>query len=164
LDKAIRIGELLVKCKQGLPHSEWMPWMKINLKFGHATASNYMKMFEEHGQGKLPTVGNLKGLYYPQVEHKPDNQQEDVLEAEVVSAPEPTEKENDTKTEEGKSREDQVKEEPVYSKTEFPETSALKEGQSRNLALLKDAWLRANKEDRKRDHSFCRSGDCTHAD
>jgi hypothetical protein len=42
------------------------------------------------------------------------------------------------------------KEKPIYSDTEFPETSALKEGQSRNLGLLKDAWLRANKEDRKR--------------
>jgi ParB-like chromosome segregation protein Spo0J len=40
--------------------------------------------------------------------------------------------------------------EPLYPVTEFPETSALKDGQSRNLALLKDAWLRANKSDRKR--------------
>jgi len=65
--------------------------MRINLEFGHATASNYMKMFEEHGQGKLPTVGNLKGLYYPQVEHKSPqttDKTQEVVEAEVVPAPE----------------------------------------------------------------------------
>lgn len=44
----------------------------------------------------------------------------------------------------------QKTEEPVYSEKEYPETSALKEGQSRNLALLKDAWLRANQTDRRR--------------
>jgi hypothetical protein len=49
-----------------------------------------------------------------------------------------------------KTKEGGGEEKPEYSATEFPETSALKEGQSRNLALLKDAWLRANKLDRKR--------------
>ena len=142
-------------------YGEWMPWMKDNLEFSRFSAERYMKVYEIR-EDKFKSVLNLTQVYQSLVEHKPIrgpgyNLQQTVKigkdvyevgpkgeyigiipEAEVV--PEPIRDGGDTES----------KEEPVYSAIEFPETSALKEGQSRNLALLKDAWLRANKEDRKR--------------
>jgi hypothetical protein len=58
LDKAIRIGELLVKCKADQPHGEWMNWMEKNLKFSDQTARNYMKVYEIR-EDKFKSVLNL---------------------------------------------------------------------------------------------------------
>jgi hypothetical protein len=45
LDKAIRIGELLTEQKAKLKHGQWLPWVKENLPFEHATASRYMSVY-----------------------------------------------------------------------------------------------------------------------
>jgi phage N-6-adenine-methyltransferase len=45
LEKAIRIGELLVGQKATLKHGQWLPWVKENLPFEHATASRYMGVY-----------------------------------------------------------------------------------------------------------------------
>lgn len=63
LEKAIRVGELLVGIKGGMKHGEWLPWLKQKVPFSQQTASNYMRLYS--AKEKLPTVGNLelKGAY-----------------------------------------------------------------------------------------------------
>jgi 5-methylcytosine-specific restriction endonuclease McrA len=58
LDKAVRIGELLVEQKARLHHGRWLPWIKEHLPFSQQTASNYIRVYSN--RAKLPTVGNLE--------------------------------------------------------------------------------------------------------
>jgi DUF3102 family protein len=45
LQKAIRIGELLVEQKKACEYAEWTPWIKANLTFSPVTARRYMRCF-----------------------------------------------------------------------------------------------------------------------
>jgi len=71
LDKAIRIGELLVKCKADIPHGEWMQWMKDNLEFSRFSAERYMKVYEHKAEVKMSSLLNLWEAEQALVEHKP---------------------------------------------------------------------------------------------
>jgi hypothetical protein len=63
LDKAIRIGELLIKIKSELRHGEWLPWLESNLSFSDRTARNYVRCFEERVRLKSETISNLTDAY-----------------------------------------------------------------------------------------------------
>jgi hypothetical protein len=63
LDKAIRIGELLVGVRAGLNHGEWLPWIKSNLPFSDRTVRNYIRCFEEREHLKSETISNLTDAY-----------------------------------------------------------------------------------------------------
>jgi hypothetical protein len=63
LDKAIRIGEILVGIKAGTKHGDWLPWLKSNAPFSQQTASNYMRLHGERDRLKLTNVGNLSEAY-----------------------------------------------------------------------------------------------------
>jgi N6-adenosine-specific RNA methylase IME4 len=45
VEKAIRIGELLVKAKGRIRHGRWLPWLAENVAFSHDTARNYVRLF-----------------------------------------------------------------------------------------------------------------------
>lgn len=45
LDKAIRIGELLMECKEAIPHGQFSAWVDDNCMFTIRTAQNYMRIF-----------------------------------------------------------------------------------------------------------------------
>jgi hypothetical protein len=51
LEKAIRIGELLVTQKAECGHGNWLPWIKANLDFSEQTTSRI-------GEGVLHVVKN----------------------------------------------------------------------------------------------------------
>jgi hypothetical protein len=50
LEKAIRIGGLLVEQKAELEYGEWIPWIKANLKFKTTQATRYMRCFRRRAQ------------------------------------------------------------------------------------------------------------------
>lgn len=63
LDKAIKIGELLVAQKKDCGHGDWMKWMEDNLVFGYRMAANYMTLYEDrhllansHSNANMPTT------------------------------------------------------------------------------------------------------------
>ena len=59
LEKAIRIGELLVAQKAECGHGNWLPWIKANLSFSEETANRYMRCFYNRGQLNSPGSGYL---------------------------------------------------------------------------------------------------------
>jgi hypothetical protein len=63
LQKAIRIGELLSKINEELPHGQWLPWLQANVQFSQKTASNYMRLFEHRDDPKLVNITNLTEAY-----------------------------------------------------------------------------------------------------
>ena len=63
LDKAIRIGELLASAKAGLPHGQWLPWLKANIPFAERTARNYMRCHTERDRLKSASVADLTDAY-----------------------------------------------------------------------------------------------------
>jgi len=63
LDKAIRIGELLVEQKRSLKHGEFIPWIKSNLPFTDRTARNYIRLYEGRICLKTETISNLTRGY-----------------------------------------------------------------------------------------------------
>lgn len=60
VEKALRIGELLVEQKSKLEHGDWMNWAKNNLEFSHHSATNYMRIHENRDLLKLENVSNLR--------------------------------------------------------------------------------------------------------
>jgi hypothetical protein len=62
--------------------------MRINLEFSEDTAKRYMNVYEERDDPKIRTMRNLTEVYKSLIEHKPEKKQGEVLEAEVVPAPE----------------------------------------------------------------------------
>ena len=97
LDRAIRIGALLIERKSAIGHGMWLPWIKSNLPFSQQTASNYIRVCENRKtiERKLPTLGNLSDAYrllsepkaakitsskFPKSDPKP-------IDAEIVDAP-----------------------------------------------------------------------------
>ena len=63
LDKAIRIGELLVGIKGDLAHGQWLPWLKTNVPFAERTARNYMRCHVERDRLKTASVADLGEAY-----------------------------------------------------------------------------------------------------
>jgi len=59
LEKAIRIGELLVEQKNSLKHGGFISWVKDNLPFTDRTARNYMGLYRERDRLKTETVSDL---------------------------------------------------------------------------------------------------------
>ncbi len=59
LEKAIRIGELLVGQKDSMKHGGFMSWIKGKLPFTDRTARNYMRLYRERDQLKTETVSDL---------------------------------------------------------------------------------------------------------
>src|SRR6266446_807004 len=60
LEKAIRIGDLLVANKKAVPHGAWLDWIDENLDFGCRQAQNYMTMYERRGE--LPNTQSIAHL------------------------------------------------------------------------------------------------------
>jgi len=58
---AIRAGEILSKVKERLPHGDFLPWIKLNCRFGQASAYKYMGLFLY--QSKLISNVNLQEAY-----------------------------------------------------------------------------------------------------
>ena len=63
IQRAIRVGELLVKKKASLPHGEWLPWFTKNIKFSTQTADNYRKVYTRQAELKFLTIRNLNDAY-----------------------------------------------------------------------------------------------------
>jgi Protein of unknown function (DUF3102) len=63
IQRAIRIGELLVKKKASLPHGEWLPWFTKNIKFSTQTADNYRMLYTRQAELKFLTIRNLTDAY-----------------------------------------------------------------------------------------------------
>lgn len=107
LDKAIRIGELLTKCKAGVEHGEWMQWIGDNLTFSDRTARQYMQVYDGREKIKMARLANLYDGEQAVIEHKSKKEKND-------------------------------------------KTGVLQEGQSHNLGVLKDTWVKATAADKKR--------------
>lgn len=63
LEKAIEAGNLLRECKAGLPHGQFLPWLKSNFSFTDRTARNWMRISEASASGKLENVSDLSEAY-----------------------------------------------------------------------------------------------------
>ena len=63
VEKATRIGGLLIEIKASLGHGLWLPWIKANVPFTTRTAGNYMRLYEERDWLKLETVSDLTDCY-----------------------------------------------------------------------------------------------------
>ena len=63
LPMAIRIGELLTKTKNELPHGEFHNWVKSNLPFTTQTAFNYRKLYKIRNKLKSKRVLLLNEAY-----------------------------------------------------------------------------------------------------
>ena len=63
LEKAMRIGELLVETKANLGHGRFLPWVEANLPFTDRTARSYMRIHRDRDRLKSESVSNLTGAY-----------------------------------------------------------------------------------------------------
>lgn len=63
LQRAIRIGELLVEQRSRLNHGEWLPWIEAHVPFTGRTARNYIRLWESRERLKLETVSDLTEAY-----------------------------------------------------------------------------------------------------
>jgi hypothetical protein len=89
VQKAIRVGELLIEQKAECGHGKWLLWLKANVKFSKSSAENFMNAYKR--RNKIPTVGNLslKEAYgYLKQVAEPEPVIE--IEAEAVLEPETT--------------------------------------------------------------------------
>jgi chromosome segregation ATPase len=57
LSAAIEIGRRLVEAKEILPYGEWGNWLKESVAFSQATATRYMKLFEEYADKQQSIFG-----------------------------------------------------------------------------------------------------------
>lgn len=64
IQRAIRIGELLVKKKASLPHGDWLPWFTKNIKFSTQTSDNYRMLYTRQAKLKFLTIRNLTDAYW----------------------------------------------------------------------------------------------------
>lgn len=82
VEKAIRIGELLVEQKKECGHGNWMSWVKNNLIFGHSTVTQYIRMF--YNKAKLLLDSNLtfielaNNTIRPSIEETAERQQREM--------------------------------------------------------------------------------------
>ena len=63
LEKAIRIGELLIEQKNMLGHGEFISWIEKNLPFTDRTARNYMRLHRNKNEIKTENVSDLNSAY-----------------------------------------------------------------------------------------------------
>jgi hypothetical protein len=56
VQKAIRIGELLVEQKAESGHGNWIPWIEANLEFTRQTATTYIRAYLKWGNGKCLSI------------------------------------------------------------------------------------------------------------
>jgi len=63
MEKAFRIGQLLVEQKAELKHGEFTPWIESNLLFTDRTARRYMNIFENWDKLKTDSVSDLTTAY-----------------------------------------------------------------------------------------------------
>jgi hypothetical protein len=61
IEKAVRIGELLIGIKEELDHGEWLRWLKANISFSQRTAYNYIGLYEH--REKFAKFANLTDAY-----------------------------------------------------------------------------------------------------
>jgi len=59
LEKAIRIGELLVANRAAVRHGDWLNWLKKNIAVSDQTARNYIRIYEDRDNLKFKIVLNL---------------------------------------------------------------------------------------------------------
>ncbi|WP_339908275.1 DUF3102 domain-containing protein [Symmachiella dynata] len=69
LDKANRVGELLLEAKQAVPHGGWSAWVEENCEFSLRTAQTYMRINRE-----FPTLSKAQ-----RVAHLPLREAADLL-------------------------------------------------------------------------------------
>lgn len=63
LERAQRIGRLLMEVRESLGHGEWLPWIEANLPFTDRTARNYIRLHVKRDLLKLENVSDLAGAY-----------------------------------------------------------------------------------------------------
>lgn len=95
IEKAIRIGELLIEQKAECGHGYWEPWMRENLQFSPRSAKRYMNCYRHRDQLKSATVADLPGIVelarvydLPEPEEKPENV-EKIQQPKATSGPHP---------------------------------------------------------------------------
>jgi hypothetical protein len=69
LDKAIRIGELLITVKDTLKHGEWHQWIEDNAPFSRKTSDRYIFVFERRDELKKVNVTHLTDAYALMLTH-----------------------------------------------------------------------------------------------
>jgi len=57
VEKAMRIGELLIKAKGNMKHGTWMRWFKERMQFSMQTGDNYRNLYKH--RDKFPNFRNL---------------------------------------------------------------------------------------------------------
>jgi hypothetical protein len=62
LEKANRIGQLLIKAKASCKHGQWTGWVKANLKFSDHQARKYMRIAREWPEISKRTCGTDLGI------------------------------------------------------------------------------------------------------
>lgn len=63
LELAIRVGMLLAKQKESLPHGHWLKWVKANVKFSIRRVDRYLMIYASRDQLKMANVSNLTKAY-----------------------------------------------------------------------------------------------------
>ena len=70
---AVEIGRRLTEAKSIVPHGGWADWLENKVNFKQRTANNFMRIFEEYGNGQLSFFGDgsnsqaLANLNYTQL-------------------------------------------------------------------------------------------------
>lgn len=70
---AVEIGRRLTEAKSIVPHGGWADWLENKVEFKQRTANNFMRIFEEYGNGQLSFFGDssnsqaLANLNYTQL-------------------------------------------------------------------------------------------------
>jgi hypothetical protein len=63
IEKAIRIGKLLLEAKQNAGHGNWLAWIKDNISFDVRTAQRYIRVYEHRDLLKNDNVSHLSAAY-----------------------------------------------------------------------------------------------------
>ena len=91
---AIKCGVLLIAAKSGLPHGQWLPWIKENCDLSERTTQAYMRLARRHEElggeeaqrvADLPVRQAMVAIADHQAEQTPDifNRDEPVSEEEI---------------------------------------------------------------------------------
>lgn len=79
LQSSIEIGKRLVEAKEMVSHGEWADWLKHSVDYSHSTANNLMKIYNEFGDSKIPTIENLSYTKAVALLGVPDEEREQFL-------------------------------------------------------------------------------------
>jgi hypothetical protein len=63
LEKAVKIGKILLEVRGNLPHGQWGRYIKDRLAFSDQTARNYMRLYARRDSPELKNVLNLSDAY-----------------------------------------------------------------------------------------------------